>query len=314
MSDFGGSASSGAPIIRRPKSEIRNPTVWRADLALVFNTLIWGSTFVMVKRALDDASALLYVAIRFLVATLVLAWVFRRRWTLRSGPVRGGILAGVCLFGGYAFQTVGLQWTTPTKAAFLTGLTVLMVPLLNSLVYRVYPHASEAIGVVIATAGMGLMTLQGNAGGVARGDVLVILCALAFAAHIVVLGHYAKRAPFEPLAVWQLGTTAALALASFWWLEKPFFHPSPILWLALLVSSFLSTALAFTLQAWAQQVTSATRAALIFALEPVVAWAFSFIFTGERLPPRSVLGAILILAGILVAELKPFGLEQHPSS
>src|SRR2546425_1370096 len=146
MSDFEGSASSGAPIIRHPKSEIRNPTIWHADLALVFNTLIWGSTFVMVKRALDDASAILYVAIRFLVATLVLAWVFRRRWSFRSGSARGGVLAGVCLFAGYAFQTVGLKSTTPSKAAFLTGLTVVVVPLLNSIVYRGVPHAYEGIG------------------------------------------------------------------------------------------------------------------------------------------------------------------------
>ena len=208
----------------------------------------------MVKRALDDASALLYVAIRFLVATLVLAYVFRRRWSLSSGAPRGGILAGVCLFGGYAFQTMGLKLTTPSKAAFLTGLTVVVVPVLNSLVYRVYPHASEAIGVVIATIGMGLMTLQGNSGGVARGDLLVILCAVAFAGHIVVLGHYSKAAAFESLAVWQLGATATLALGSFWWMEKPFFHPGPFLWMALLVSSLLSTALAFTVQAWAQQI------------------------------------------------------------
>jgi drug/metabolite transporter (DMT)-like permease len=188
-----------------------------------------------------------------------------------------------------------------------------MVPLLNSFVYRVYPHTSEAIGVVIATIGMGLMTLQGNVGGVARGDLLVVLCALSFAAHIVVLGHYSKAGAFEPLAVWQLGTTAALALASFWWLETPFFHPSPFLWMALLVSSLFSTALAFSVQVWAQQVTTATRAALIFALEPVVAWVFSFMLLGERLPPKSVLGAVMILGGILLAELKPIGAEQHPS-
>jgi drug/metabolite transporter (DMT)-like permease len=291
----------------------KNPPVWRADLALAFNTLIWGSTFVMVKRALDDASAILYVAIRFLVATLVLAWVFRRRWSFRTGA-RGGVLAGVCLFAGYAFQTAGLKSTTPSKAAFLTGLAVVVVPLLNSLVYRVYPHASEAIGVVVATIGMGLMTMPEDLGKVARGDILVMLCAVAFAAHIVVLGHYSRTAAFEPLAVWQLGTTAALALGSFWWLEQPFFHPSPFLWMALGVSSLLSTALAFTVQAWAQQVTTATRAALILALEPVVAWAFSFVVMGERLPSRSVLGAILILGGILVAELKPIGLERHPSS
>jgi len=240
--------------------------------------------------------------------------VFRRRWSLRSGPPPGGILAGACLFGGYAFQTAGLKLTTPSKAAFLTGLTVVLVPLLNSLVYRVYPHASEVIGVVIATIGMGLMTLHGSSGGVALGDTLVILCALAFAAHIVVLGHYSKMAPFEPLAVWQLGTTAALALAGFWWIEKPFFHPSPILWLALLVSSLLSTALAFSVQAWAQQVATATRAALIFALEPVVAWIFAFTIMGERLPGKAIFGAVLILAGILVAELKPIRLSQHPSS
>ena len=105
-----------------------------------------------------------------------------------------------------------------------------------------------------------------------------------------------------------------VALGSFWWMEKPFFHPSPFLWMALLVSSLLSTALAFTVQVWAQRITTATRAALIFALEPVVAWAFSFVVMGERLPPRGILGAILILAGILVAELKPIGLKQHPSS
>lgn len=268
----------------------------------------------MVKRALDDASALLYVAVRFLVATIVLSFVFRRRWSLRDGVSRGGLLAGFCLFGGYAFQTAGLKWTSPSKAAFLTGLTVVMVPLLNSAVYRVYPHVSETIGVVVATVGMGLMTLQGTSGGVARGDVLCTMCAVAFAAHIVVLGHYSKLASFETLAVWQLGTTAALALGCFWWMEKPFFHPSAFLYGALAVSSLLSTALAFTVQAWAQQITTATRAALIFALEPVVAWAFSFAVMGERLPPRAILGAILILAGILLAELKPIALGQHPSS
>jgi drug/metabolite transporter (DMT)-like permease len=242
---------------------------WRADLALVFNTFVWGSTFVLVKQSLDDVSAL---------------------------------------------QTVGLKFTSPSKAAFLTGLTVLAVPLLSSIVYRVYPHFSEVIGIVLATVGMGLMTLQGKMGGMARGDVLVILCAIAFAGHILVLGHYSKTAPFESLAVLQLGTTAVLALAGFWWMEKPFFHPSRTLWLALLVSSLLSTALAFTVQAWAQQVTSATRAALIFALEPVFAWAFSFVIMGERLPGQAILGAVLILSGILVAELKPFGVERHPSN
>lgn len=285
---------------------------WRADLALAFNTLIWGSTFVLVKRALDDASALLFIAIRFFIATLIIGWVFRKRWKWASGPPPGGILAGLCLFGGYAFQTLGLKLTTPSKAAFLTGLAVVMVPLLASLVYRVYPHVSEAIGVAIATIGMGLMTLEKNSGGLAWGDTLEIFCAISFAAHIVVLGHYSKLAPFEPIAVWQLGITAALALGSFWWMEKPYFHPTPFLWLALAISALLSTALAFTIQAWAQQITTATRAALIYALEPVFAAIFSFTLAGERLAMKAVLGAALILIGILAVELKPIGARRHP--
>src|SRR6185503_15970186 len=103
----------------------------------------------------------------------------------------------------------------PSKAAFLTGLSVVAVPLLSSLVYRVYPQVSEVIGIVLATVGMGLMTLQGKMGGVARGDVLVIFCAIAFAGHSVVLGHYVKAASFESLAVIQLGTAAILASAGF---------------------------------------------------------------------------------------------------
>jgi drug/metabolite transporter (DMT)-like permease len=285
---------------------------WRADLALASNTLVWGSTFVLVKSALDDASALLFVAIRFSLATLVMAWVFRDRWSLRAGPPRGGLLAGACLFGGYAFQTTGLRLTTASKAAFLTGLAVLLVPLLSSLVYRVYPHASEVLGVIVATLGMGLMTLDRNIRGLSSGDTLEVLCALAFAGHIVVLGHYSKLQPFEPLAVWQLGTTAVLALGGFWWIEKPYFHSSSILWGALLVSSLLSTALAFTVQAWAQQITTDTHAALIYAFEPVVAGIFSFTFMGERLPGKAIFGAGLILGGILVAELKPIGRRRHP--
>jgi drug/metabolite transporter (DMT)-like permease len=288
--------------------------VWRADLALVFNTFVWGSTFILVKRALDDSSAILFVALRFLIATLVIAWLFRRRLYRDRVAIRGGLLAGICLFAGYAFQTAGLKLTTPSKAAFLTGLSIVMVPLLNSLVYRVYPHVSEAVGVVLATVGMGLMTLQGDTGGVSRGDFLVILGALAFAGHIVTLGHYSRIAPFESLAVWQLATTAALGMATLWWMEKPFLRPTPIWWFALLVSSLISTALAFTIQAWAQQVTSATRAALIFGLEPVFAWGFSYVLMGERLPWQAAVGAVLILAGILVAELKPIGLERHPSN
>jgi drug/metabolite transporter (DMT)-like permease len=152
----------------------------------------------------------------------------------------------ICLFGGYAFQTAGLKLTTPSKAAFLTGLTVVMVPFTGSIVYRVSSRFSDRRLDRHRRYGThDYRELQS----VARGDALVILCALAFAAHIVVVGHYSKMASFEPLAVWQLGTTRRWP-GRFLVDREPFFHPNPILWWPCWSLSLLSTALAFTVQAW----------------------------------------------------------------
>src|SRR5712692_3002625 len=131
---------------------------WRADAALAGNTLIWGSTFVLVQAALKDVSPILFLAIRFSIATAALALLFRGR--ARYWPTRGGLVAGGCLFAGYLFQTVGLQFTTASKSAFITGLAIPLVPLLTSLVYFTRPRIFEMAGVLCATSGMGLMTLQ----------------------------------------------------------------------------------------------------------------------------------------------------------
>ncbi|MGH9657526.1 MAG: DMT family transporter [Bryobacteraceae bacterium] len=280
------------------------------DLALVAVTVVWGATFVIVKRALEDASPLLFVGLRFAAATAVLVFLYRRR--LASGPIRGGLLAGVFLFAGYAFQTLGLQETSASKAAFITSLNVVLVPFFGALVYRVWPHISESIGVVVATAGLALLTLEGEALAVGRGDMLELICAAGFAAHIVVLGHY-SRAGFERVAVLQVATTAALALIGCGLLERPYFRSTTQLWLALAATSLLATALALTVMVWAQQTVPPARAALIFALEPVVAAVTSWLAAGEAFTARAAAGAALILGGILVAELKPVGPRAHPS-
>src|SRR5437763_13945509 len=126
---------------------------WRADAALAGNTLIWGSTFVLVQSALKDISPILFLAIRFTIASIALALLFRGR--ARYRPSRGGLLAGASLFAGYLFQTVGLQFTTASKSAFITGLAIPLVPLLASLVYFHRPRFFEMVGVVCATTGMG---------------------------------------------------------------------------------------------------------------------------------------------------------------
>jgi drug/metabolite transporter (DMT)-like permease len=291
-----------------------NPSRRRAELALVGVTFIWGSTFVVVKEALRDSSTLLFLAVRFTLATIALAIAFRplpSRFD-KTKPILGwGALVGVFLFSGYLLQTVGLRYTTPSKSAFLTGMSVVMVPVFVALVGRRLPGAFEALGVAIATVGMALLTLRGASLKMEYGDVLTLGCAAAFSIHILLLGRFAAKLGFQALALTQIATAAVLALSTFWWVERPTVHWTPGLIAALLVTGLLATAVAFSVQSWAQQYTTPTRTALILAMEPVFAWLTSFVVAGELLAPRAALGAVLILAGIVVVELKPKRVEPR---
>jgi drug/metabolite transporter (DMT)-like permease len=288
----------------------------KAEIALVGNTIIWGASFVIVKGALAGVSPILFVALRFSVAALALLAVFRRR--SRGRPVarrefQAGVLIGTLLFLGFFLQTAGLQFTTAPKSAFLTGMSSVAVPLVAALVYRIRPQRSELLGLLAATAGMSLMTLGGPIGSMNRGDVLTLGCAVAYAGHIVTLGHFSEKMSFEALSVIQVATAAALAGALFWWAEPAHIAWRPGLVAAILVTGLLCTAWAFTVQAWAQQYTSPAKTALIFTLEPVFAWLTSYLFVGEGLSARAAAGAALILGGVLLVETKPLNPRLHPS-
>jgi drug/metabolite transporter (DMT)-like permease len=280
----------------------------RAEAALVVNTLIWGATFVLVKQALHDVSPILFLALRFTLATVVLLALFRGSWSHPRNPrwsLAGGAIAGAFLFCGYAFQTVGLQFTTAPKSAFLTGLTSVVTPLLAAVVYRKMPRAIEVGGVLLATGGMALMTLPSATLAMNRGDLLTLGCAVCYAAHILTLSRYSGQASFELLSTAQLATSALLAWSLFHGMETPHIRWTLGVWGAIVITGVFATALAFTFQAWAQRYTTSTRTALIFMLEPVFAWITSYLLTGETLSARAAAGAILILAGILLVELKP---------
>lgn len=305
-----GEGAAGAPRVgtgRRP--------ILRAELALVVNTIVWGATFTLVKNALGGVSAILFLALRFSLAAAVLAIVFRKPFFQR-GAWKGaapGVLVGVFLFLGYLFQTQGLRYTSAPKSAFLTGFTSVLAPLLASFVYGIKPRISEVLGLLTALAGLGLMTLPGASGSINRGDVLTLVCAAAFAAHIVIQGHFSKNVGFELLSVAQVGTAAVLSLTLFPWAEKPRIDWQPAVLWAILITGLLATALAFTVQAWAQRFTTSTRTALIYMLEPVVAWTTSYLLAGEGLSRPGAAGAALILGGVLLVELKPVNGRQHPS-
>jgi drug/metabolite transporter (DMT)-like permease len=277
----------------------------RADLALLGVTVIWGMTFTVIHAAVGQVPVIAFIAWRFALAAAVLAAVYRRHLNRISPRAwRGGIRAGLCLAAAYLFQTFGLVYTTPSRSAFLTSICTVMVPLLAIFVYKSVPRLSEGLGVAMAFGGTALLTLSGigAAGNFNRGDLLTVGAALAFAFHILTVGHYTPATGYEAFSVIQVSAVALFA-GPLAWIEPGRFVWSGLVLFAVLATGLACTGLAFTVQAWAQQYTSATRAALIFAMEPVSAALTSYLVAGEILTGAALGGALLILAGVLTVEL-----------
>ena len=295
---------------------VEKPPGWVVDLSLVVVCLIWGATFILVKRALADISTLLFLTLRFTAATVVLVLIFRKQFrspNLRTS-LRAGLLAGLCLFSGYVLQTFGLKYTSAAKTGFITGLYIPLVPLFSGLISKKLPQISELGGVALAFGGMALMTIQSDLADINRGDLLVAGCAVVYAFHILLLGRFANSANLGVLIVTQIATGMGVGAGTFWWAEPVRLEWTTNVWIALLVTSLLATALAFSVQTWAQRWSSPTRTALIFSMEPVFAWATSYVLAGELLSRRGTMGAVLILAGILLVELKPMRFRRRPET
>jgi len=265
-----------------------------------------------------------------IVAAVLLAIFYRKKIAVLTKPaLTGGVLAGIFLFAGYAFQTTGLKLTTPSKSAFLTGTSSVLVPVALVAIWHVRIHVWRVVGILLALVGLFLMTVPGGPGGLADfanvnvGDILTIGCAICFTFHVIFVGRASQRFPFEQVAFLQVATAAVLMTISTPLLEHPYFRPTPTVIAAILITGVLCTAVAFSIQSWAQQFTPATHTALIFTTEPVFAWLTSFVYLHERLGLRAGAGALLILGGVLVSELlghvekpddDPVGAESPASS
>jgi drug/metabolite transporter (DMT)-like permease len=281
------------------------------DLALAFVSFIWGFTFVIVKNALGDISTFCFLALRFALAALCLLPLAVRgsRAPLGRAFIRGlpgGIVCGLFLWLGYVFQTAGLRYTTPARSAFLTCLYIVLVPPISAALARKAPNFSELAGLAIAAAGVFLLTIPrlDRSVSINPGDLLTLACSVAFALQVVAVGWYSERQAFEPVAFGQIAAAAVLSA-----LCLPFEVPrvlwSPRVLLAIGVAGCFATALAFALQTWAQRRLTPTRTALIFSLEPVFALAAAVALTGEKLTAPSLAGCALILAGVVIVELRP---------
>ena len=274
-----------------------------AEAALVGVAAVWGLTFVMVKDAIERLPTMAFLGYRFVPAALLVGLVFRRR--LRALPAAGwraGALMGVFLTAGYVFQTLGLEATTASNAGFITGLFVVLTPVMAAafLGERIGPAAWAAAAV----SAVGLYLLSGAGADLnLRGDGLVLLCAAAFAAHILVTARAVERHDVGALVAVQLALCGlfCLAVASLdGRLEAP---RGEVVWSALAVTSLV--ALGFFVQTFAQRHAPPARTALILASEPAFAGLFGFLLNDERLSPVAWLGAALIMAAIVGVELLP---------
>jgi drug/metabolite transporter (DMT)-like permease len=267
-----------------------------AYLALAFAALLFGSTFVIIKEALKTMPPLAFVGWRFLLGGAVLGVI---------GPPRGravwrdGLMAGGLLFAGYALQTVGLAHTSASNSGLITGLYVVLTPLLAAAVARRVPGLLVSAGALLAFAGLALLTLQ-DGFTLQHGDLLTVGCALSYAAHIVYLSRVASLHRVVSFTAVQLLVTAAGGLAGSAVFEGLRLPPGNA-WPALLMTGLAVSGGAFLLQVWAQTVIGASPTAIILALEPAIAAAVAAVALGERLSGRGWAGAGLILVGIYMA-------------
>jgi drug/metabolite transporter (DMT)-like permease len=277
-----------------------------AEAALLGAALMYGLTFPIVHDALADITPFAYLVGRFGLATLVLAPVaiaaLRTPGPDRRMLLRAGLIAGLLMFGGYATQTVGLQYTSPSSSAFITGLYVVITPVIESLIIHRLPRPPVMAGIAIAT--VGLFMLTGADVTLGKGELLTLACAVLFACHIVYLGAYVNVLPTLPFTALQTCAVAVLALPPAGVQGVGTVTVAAVF--AVVFTGVMCSVVALPLQLWGQRRINASRAALVLLAEPVFAGIAGYV-DGERLGALRATGAVIILVGIAVSELWPRG-------
>ncbi|WP_042204707.1 DMT family transporter [Paenibacillus durus] len=275
-----------------------------ADLLMMLVTMSWGSSYLFMKTGLDSVSPFNLVALRFGLAFVLCAaiWFKRLRSTDKMTLMYAFVL-GFILFAVSASIIFGLGSTSTSNAGFLASLTVIFVPALSAIVLKQKPEAKLIAGACSALIGIGLLTISGPMS-IKPGDLLCILAALLYAAHILVTGAAAKTADTLNLGILQLGFAAGFGLVFSFMFEHPRLPESTGGWVSILILSVVCSAIGYIVQSIAQKYTTPAHTGLVFSLEPVFAAIFAYLFANELLPLRGYVGAALILLGVLMAEVK----------
>jgi len=276
----------------------------KADLALLIITVGWGASFILVKDSLAQLETFNFLAIRFSLAFIISALIFIQRIRcIDRQTLKYSFILGCTLFAHYALQTIGLNYTTASKSAFITGLNVVMVPLLAAFINKKTPERKILLSVLLAITGLGLLTLKQSVAEINIGDLLTIGCALVFSLYIILVDRYTTKVDSIVLAIMQLGVVALLSLVYTVFFENPIVPGYSDVWVNILILSLVCTSGAYIVQNVAQRFTSPSHTALIYTAEPVFAAMFGYIFFKETLGAKGTIGAVMILMGMIISEL-----------
>lgn len=301
------------------------PKKYLGETLLLLVTFIWGATFVIVKESLNDVSSMLFLFIRFAIAgIIILIFLLIKKHPLDKRALVPGLALGFLLFMSFAFQTIGLKYTSATKSGFLTGTFIIFIPVMQIIIEKKMPSRGAIIGTILAIAGILFLSSGGDSfteilyelgGNFNLGDGLTLVCAVFWAVQVVYMDIYSPKYDFWILFITQLLTVAVLSIVTGLVFDisgaEPFrMNLTPNLWTGILYTSLLATCISFGLQTKYQKVVSPTKAGIIYSFEPIFAALFAFFLLNEKITNFGLVGSALIFLGLIISEVFDTFLER----
>lgn len=287
------------------------------ESALLFNTVIWGATFALIKGALDDSSPMVFVALRFgLAALLLFPFIYKQLFKVDKQTLIAGSILGFFFFSGFATQTIGLNYTTATKSGFITGTFVVFIPILQLIIEKRKPRWFNLVSIMLVVVGLILLSSRGDhfidllnelGSDFNIGDFLTLLCAILFAFQVVYVDVFTKKHPYMPMVFMQLFITGmgGIIFAIFFSvlnIETIKLNLSSNLIFAVLYTALFASILATVIQLKYQKVVSPTKAGIIYSFEPIMAALFAYFLLSEKISNFGLLGGLFIFFGLLFSE------------
>jgi drug/metabolite transporter (DMT)-like permease len=291
---------------------------YKGESALIITTVIWGATFAIIKTALHSISPMMFLTLRFTTAAIILfPFVFKKLKKLNSYAVKGGLILGFLYFGGFAAQTIGLQYTSATKSGFITGTFIIFTPFFQIIMEKKMPGKGNVIGIALVILGLLFLFSKGThyfdlfhefGSNFNIGDVLTFICAFFYALYIVYLDIISKKVDFMPLVFMQVAFTAVGAILfgivfQLSGVNQTSFIINKDVIIAVLYTSLLATIITTTLQTKYQKYTTPSKAGIIFSLEPIFAAIVAYFLLSEKISNFGYIGCIFIFCGLLISEM-----------